>query len=137
MIKTLRNDSDAAILVRLPAANGDSIRVEDDELYDLICNAMGTEALGKWLFFALNVCDALGNHNSGNAMEEALKNRKLNFAFIKKTNCGYPGDVEKNLLIPILEYLSSNLADVDNNLMVKANELFTDCYQKYFDLFVL
>lgn len=134
MIRTLRNDSDAAILVRLPAANGDSIRVEDDELYDLICNAMGTEALGKWLFFALNVCDALGNHNSGNAMEEALNERKLNFAFIKKTNCGDPVDVEKNLLIPILEYLSSNLADVDNNLIVKANEIFTDCYQKYFDL---
>lgn len=134
MIHTLRDDSDAAILVRLPSANGDSIRVEDDELYDLICDAMGTEALSKWLFFALNVCDALGNHNSGKAMEEALKDRKLNFAFIKKVNCGERSEVEQNLLMPILEYLTSNLSEVDNNLMIKANEQFVDAYQKYFDL---
>lgn len=134
MIRTLRDDSDAAILVRLPAANGDGIRVEDDELYDLICDAMGTEALGKWLFFALNVCDALGNRNSGDAMEDALQKRKLNFAFIKKIDCGSSKDVEQNLLMPILEYLSSNLADVDNNLMIHANEQFVDCYQKFFDL---
>lgn len=134
MIHTLRDDSDAAILVRLPSANGDSIRVEDDELYDLICEAMGTEALSKWLFFALNVCDALGNHNSGKAMEDALKARKLNFAFIKKVNCGERSEVEKNLLMPILEYLTANLSEVDNNLMIKANEQFADAYQKYFDL---
>lgn len=134
MIRTLRDDSDAAILVRLPSANGDSIRVEDDELYDLICEAMGVEALSKWLFFALNVCDALDNHNSGNAMEEALKARKLNFSFIKKVNCGDQVEVEKNLLLPILEYLSTNLSAVDNSLMKNANVQFTEAYQKYFDL---
>ena len=134
MIRTLRDDSDAAILVRLPAANGDGIRVEDDELYDLICEAMGTGALGKWLFFALNVCDALGNQNAGNAMEEEFRKRKLNFAFIKKTDCGNRNDVEQHLLIPILEYLSTNLAEVDNNLMTHANEQFLDCFQKYYEL---
>lgn len=134
MIKTLRNDSDAAILVRLPAAKGDGIRQEDDELYDLICDAMGTEALSKWLFFALNVAPALDNNNSGNAMEEALKNRKLNFAFIKKIDCGNKEEVEKNLLLPILEYLTDNLEAVDNNLMREANNQFANCYQKYFDL---
>ena len=134
MIRTLRDDSDAAILVRLPAANGDSLRVEDDELYDIICDAMGTEALAKWLFFALNVAPALGNANSGNTMEEALKSRKLNYAFIKKTDCGNKEDVEKNLLVPILDYLTSNLSDVDNSLIKAANSLFSDCFQNYFDL---
>ena len=134
MINTLRDDSDAAILVRMPSAAGDHISVEDDELYDLICEAMGTEALSKWLFFALNVCDELGNHNSGKAMEDALKARELNFAFIKKVNCGERSEVENNLLMPILEYLTANLSEVDNNLMIKANELFSDAYQKYFDL---
>ena len=134
MIQTLRDDSDAAVLVRLPSANGDSIRVEDDELYDLIREAMGTEALNKWLFFALNVCDELGNHNSGIAMENALKGRKLNYAFIKKVNCGDRCDVERELLLPILEYLTKNLSDVDNSLLQHANTLFADAFQKYFDL---
>lgn len=134
MINTLRDDSDAAILVRLPSANGDSIRVEDDELYDLICEAMGVEALNKWLFFALNVCDTLGNSNSGKAMEEALMARKLNYAFIKKVDCGNRDEVEQNLLLPVLEYLTNNLIAVDNHLMAKANEQLEDAYQKYFDL---
>lgn len=134
MIKTLRNDSDAAILVRLPSANGDSIRVEDDELYDLICEAMGQDALNRWLFFALNVCDELGNQNSGNAMEKALLARKLNFAFIKKVNCGNQNDVEQNLLQPILQYLSQNLSEVDNKMMASANAVFEKCYLSYFSL---
>jgi len=136
MIRTLRDDSDAAILVRLPAANGDGIKVEDDELYDLICEAMGKEALNKWLFFALNVATSLGNTNSGNAMEKGLSDRKLNYAFIKKIDCGSKSEVEEGLLIPILDYLSSNLSDVDSNLMVAANSQFSDCFQKYFDLCV-
>ncbi len=134
MIKTLRNDSDAAILVRLPSANGDGIRVEDDELYDLICEAMGQEALNRWLFFALNVCDELGNQNAGNAMAEALLRRKLNYAFVKKVNCGNQEDVEQNLLLPILQYLSENLSEVDNKMMAHANEVFGKCYLSFFSL---
>lgn len=134
MIRTLREDSDAAILVRLPAANGDSIRVEDDELYDLICDAMGVDALNKWLFFALNVSDKLGNRHSGDAMEEALRQRQLNYAFVRTADCADPQDVEQNLLMPVLQYLSEHLAEVDNSLMNRANGQFADCFQKFFDL---
>lgn len=133
MIRTLREDSDAAILVRLPSANGDGIRVEDDELYDLICEAMGTEALSKWLFFALNVADELGNHNSGVSMEQALRDRKLNYAFVQKVDCGDAKAVEHDLLLPILEYLIANLTTVDNNLMSSANKLFEETFLVYFD----
>lgn len=133
MIRTLREDSDAAILVRLPSANGDGIRVEDDELYDLICEAMGAEALNKWLFFALNVADELGNHNSGVSMEQALRDRKLNYAFVHKVDCGDAKAVEHDLLLPILEYLITNLSTVDNNLMCTANDLFEETFQIYFD----
>lgn len=134
MIRTLRDDSDAAILVRLPSANGDGIRVEDDELYDLICEAMGTEALNKWLFFALNVAEVLHNSHAGDAMEKALKDRKLNYAFVQKVDCGNSKAVEQDLMLPILEYLIANLGDVDANLMQSANTQFSNAYQTYFDL---
>ena len=131
MIRTLREDSDAAILVRLPSANGDGIREEDDELYDLISEAMGAEALSKWLFLALNVCDELGNMNSGLAMEKAFKSRKLNFAFLQMLNCGSQQDVEEKLLKPILLYLSDNLSDVDNKMIASANKTFSRCWESY------
>ena len=134
MLDTLKNDSDAAILVRLPAATGDGIRIEDDELYDLICGQMGKAVLDKWLFFALNVCDVLNNLNAGHAMEKNLRDKALNFAFIQRVNCGDKSDVEEKLLIPILQYLSKNLIEVDNNLLINANMLFTQAYNEFFSL---
>lgn len=134
MLDTLKNDSDAAILVRLPAATGDGIREEDDELYDLICEQMGQTVLDKWLFFALNVCNALNNQNAGNSIEKNLRDKALHFAFIQKVNCGDKEDVETNLLVPILQYLSKNLIEVDNNLLINANTLFTQTYYDFFSL---
>lgn len=134
MLATLRNDSDAAILVRLPSANGDSIRVEDDELYDFICDAMGMDTLGKWLFFALNIGEELGNFNSGDAMAKALKDRQLNFADIIKADCSHSGDVQDKLLLPILQYLVANLDTVDESLLADANKVLESAYMKYYGL---
>lgn len=134
MLSTLRNDSDAAILVRLPSANGDNIRVEDDELYDTVAEAMGLDMLGKWLFFALNVGEELKNANSGEAMEKALRNRQLNFASITKVDCANNEEVQNRLLIPILQYLIDNLSDVDANLMENANKALLKAYNSYFNL---
>lgn len=134
MLETLKNDSDAAILVRLPSANGDSIRVEDDQLYDSIAESMGMDMLNKWLFFALNVGDVLQNYNSGDAMENAFRQRQLNFASITKVDCSKSDEVQDKLLIPILEYLIDNLAQVDNNLMEKANKALDKAYLNYFGL---
>ena len=134
MLSTLRHDSDAAILVRLPAASGDHIDEQDNELYDLITEAMGKEVLNKWLFYALNVCDELGNHNSGNAMLASLKAQKLQYALTNVVNCGDREDVEENLLIPVLEYLSGNLAAVDANKMAALDLVLTDCYNEFYSL---
>lgn len=134
MLDTLKNDSDAAILVRLPAHTGDNIRTEDDKLYDLIANKIGSEMLDKWLFFALNVCDFLGNKKSGDTMYEAIRDKSLHIADLIKVNCGDPSEVRERLIIPMLEYLSINLKEVDTNLMKKANEIFAIAFTEYYSL---
>lgn len=134
MLETLKNDSDAAILVRLPAATGDGIREEDNEIYDLIASKMGTDTLDKWLFYVLNVCDKLGNKKSGESMSGAIEKKKLHLAKVLKVDCGNEDSVKEDLLIPILEYLSNNLDAVDSNLMKKANVVFENSYIAYFDL---
>lgn len=134
MIFTLRNDSDAAILVRLPAANGDGIRVEDDELYDFISDTMGADMLSRWLFFALNVGAGLDNHASGQAMAAALRARRLNYAGIIDVDCASTDDVQHKLLLPVLEYLTANLDTVDEGLMAHANAALLTAYMKYFEL---
>lgn len=134
MIKTLREDSDAAILVRLPAATGDHIDEQDNELYDLICKAMGEDALNQWLFYALNVCDFLKNQNSGQAMSQAMEAQHLKYAFTKVVNCGDSKAVEEQLLVPILKHLTQNLVMVDKNKIQRLNQILEVCNSQYVDL---
>lgn len=134
MIKTLREDSDAAILVRLPGAQGDGIREDDDSLYDLIREAMDERYLSQWLFLALNVCNSLGNINAGTAMKNAFEKRALSFAFIQEVNCNDKEDVYAKLLIPLLNYLVKNIGNIDTALIENANVLLEQLYNSFFTL---
>lgn len=134
LLATLRNDSDVAILVRMPSPTRDNIRTEDDELYDFISKAMGMEMLDKWLFFALNIREDLNNFDAVEAWEDALKSRKLRFADVKKANCSQSKDVHDNLILPILNHLVGNLDSVDENLLIDANKVLESAYMKYYEL---
>lgn len=138
MLDTLVNDSDAAIVVRKADAQRDGIRNEDDQLYDMLAEALGNSGLEYWLFYAINACAALHNEVTGNILLEAFKKKQESgaqkFADLMLVNCGNENDVREKLLLPMLNFLAENLQNVDNNLMREANNQFANCYQKYFDL---
>ncbi|MBQ3843608.1 MAG: hypothetical protein II817_01345 [Bacteroidales bacterium] len=138
MLDTLVNDSDAAIVVRKADAQRDGIRNEDDQLYDMLAEALGNSGLEYWLFYAINACVALHNEVTGGILLEALQKKQASgaqkFADLMLVNCGNENDVREKLLLPMLNFLAENLQNVDNNLMREANNQFANCYQKYFDL---
>lgn len=135
MLNTLQNNSDAALMVRLPAANGDNWRVEDDELYDLILNKMGEEMLDKWLFLVLNSCEFLGNKNSTDAMINTIQTKNLHIADTFVINCADKDIVKNDLLVPVLEYLITNLETVDKELIENVNKQLRKCCQSYNTLY--
>lgn len=135
MLKTLRDNSDAAFLVRLPAKTGDHWAKEDNKLYDLIENAMGKDMLDKWLYLVFNTSDVLENANSVASMEQNLENLDLHFADTIKVDCKNPAEVQEKLLLPALEHLAKGLKDVDMELMKNANNLFNKCYTTYLTLY--
>ena len=135
MLNTMRNNSDASFLIKLPAATGAHWGTEDDKLYDLIANAMGTEMLDKWLYFVLNTSDVLGNQPSTQAVKNTIKRKHLHYVNLIEVDCMGKIDVQNKLLIPALQYLASNLSIVDNDLMKKATTLFSDCYTAYLNLY--
>lgn len=138
MLDTLVNDSDAAIVVRKPDAQRDGIRNEDDQLYDMLAKALGNSGLEYWLFYVINACKELNNVKTGELLLEAFQKKQASgaqkFADLMMANCANESDVRDKLLLPLLNFLTENLQNVDNNLMKAANEQFTDCFQKYFDL---
>lgn len=135
MMHTLADESDAAILLRLPNPQGDHVDEHDNKLYNDIEKNLGQATLSKWLFYVLNVWKV--NEKSGKFMHDQLKEqvgKTLRAAFVKQVNCADKKDVEKDIVIPILETLSNNLAEVDKNFMATANDMFNDCYTSFIDL---
>lgn len=135
MLDTLINDSDAAIMLRRPDKERDGVRVEDDELYDMINERMTGRDIEKWLFYVLNIY--ADNHVTGeNLYKQLLRKfgKSLKAAFIKKIDCADKIAVEEELIIPMLDILAKNLEKIDNSLLDSANKLFTECYNDFFTL---
>ena len=135
MIDTLINDSDAAILLRRPDKERDGIREEDNELYDMINARMAGRDLEKWLFYVLNIYS--DNIKTGANLYEQLMRKfgkTLKAAFIEKIDCADKVDVENKLIIPMLDELSKNLAEVDNSMLTTANSIMTECHNVFFTL---
>ena len=138
MIHTLAYDSDAAIVLRRPDPYRDAIREEDDELIDLIRDQMRDGALGKWLFYILNIVQTPDNSNLKNAeaMKQQLERKRndgaLDAALIETIDCSKTKDVEDRLMIPMLDILSQNLAAIDNGLMQKADQSGRELYAVFF-----
>lgn len=138
MMETLGNDSDAAIVVRKADPEREHVSNEDNDFYDYLVRSLGNRDIEKWLFYALNVCDALHNTTTGEELfdrfNEKRKDGSLRVALLEKVDCGDQQDVRNKLLLPMLDFISKNLIDIDNSMMTLANKEFSDAFQKYFDL---
>lgn len=135
MLSTLRNNSDAAVVVRKPDAHGDHWATEDNALYDLVQDNIGKKMMDKWLFFVLNFSEFLGNQNSTKAIQNAMLLNNITFADVFILDCHNEEAVKNNLLKPILEHLSTTLVDVDNELIADVNEKLCTCRQAYNSLY--
>jgi energy-coupling factor transporter ATP-binding protein EcfA2 len=138
MIETLTYDSDAAIIVRRPDAMGDGLHEEDDVLVDLIQSKMKDRAIDKWLFYVLNLVNLPNNTNEQNAtaMKNALQRKqqggKINTALIEMVDCSKSEDVENKLVVPMLDILSNNLSEIDNDFMKRADKTGHELYFAFF-----
>lgn len=135
MVDTLINDSDAAVMLRRPDSKRDGIRVEDNELYDMINERMKGRDLEKWLFYVLNVYDE--NRATGEKLyKEVMKKfgKTLKAAFVERIDCADPKAVESKLVLPMLQCLASNLNEVDNNLILSANKVLEACHDDIYQL---
>ena len=135
MLNTLAEDSDAAIVMRLPSGLGDYIGTEDNEVIDMIQGRINYFSLDKWLFYVLNQAKPLKNENNAEELRKALEKKKqdgvLEAALIMTIDCSKPDEVEKKLIIPMLEVLSANLEEIDTGLMKRADRSGQELYSAY------
>lgn len=124
MFLTLKEDSDAACILRRPDEFRDHVSTEDNRMMDEICEAMQGRGIDKWLFYVINASDKLRNIHNAELLESSLKanGTAKSVALLKQIDCNDKKVVERDLVIPLLTAIESNIEGIDNDLMAMFNE---------------
>ncbi len=129
MLDTLKNESDAALLVRKPGS--DTWEGQDYQITNKIQNALKGRSLEKWLFIVINCYEAAGNLNKAEGFINAInQNENIKKAFVKSLDCADEQKVTEELLKPVLKVLSDNLDDLDKELIESCDAIYTQIFEE-------
>ena len=128
MLKTVENDSDAIIYLRLPSNTGADVDSQDKSFISKISETVSPEYSSEMLFWIINekgdnkdICEAYFN-----------KIKKTDAKISEKiiVNCRDAKSVEDKLLKPILTKMKDRIQYVDDIIVKKANALGTAVFNE-------
>ena len=133
MIRTVREDSDAIILMFRPEPMRGRPGIEHFELLDKIIKAVSPEYTGRMLFWLINRVETGGGRNADVVDEiiSTLQGDSRAVAGYLNVNCFSEGEVRDNLLSPVLNQLSTHLADIDRMLLNRTNDMLSGVSRAY------
>ncbi len=117
LIKTLGEDVDFVLFVKMPKSSGDYWADVDVKLYDTATSALINLPLKLWSFMILNETDETSsngnNQNNCQDLRESLGQTHINVAGLITANCGNSEIVNQLILKPTLNYLTENITKLD------------------------
>lgn len=134
MLKTAETDSDAILLMFLPAS--DRGRISNNEVYTVhkIEECVSKKYAREMLFWVVNRKDT---HDSGSNVDQVrdvvkrLETKDYKNAGIFNVNCADSAEVERDLIVPLLERMSSRIQNADSILIEKLNEKGKKAFEEY------
>lgn len=114
MIKTLGQDIDLVLFVRMPKATGDFWAKEDVELYDTANAALSDLPIKEWSFMVLNYTG--GSFNNGRNCESLAANiaeKHIDVQDVIIANCANPEEAQRKILDHVLQYLGQRIEVLD------------------------
>lgn len=116
LLKTLGQDVDAIVFVRMPNSIGDAWRDYDVELYDNARTALTDLPIKLWSFMALNRTDKGSEHgDNSEACQRFTSNigiKHIDVVDCITANCSNQEDAS-NILDEVLDYLAANITNLD------------------------
>jgi ElaB/YqjD/DUF883 family membrane-anchored ribosome-binding protein len=121
MIKTLAEDVDFVLFVKMPKPSGDYWADVDVKLYDTVNTSLVDLPVKLWSFMVLNRTDkdsAYGD-NSANCQDliESMTEKHINVSDCIVANCANPEEVNEQILAKTLDYLSNNITQLDQQYL--------------------
>lgn len=122
MLEIVENDSDAIVFMFRPDSLGP--RVSDDEIkvIDMITKRVGAEYAKEMLFWVINeVVSGKGKNTEYiQGVLDQINSSSFPVSEVLQVDCSNAEMVEQKLLLPVLEKISSRIAEVDRLIVEKA-----------------
>ncbi|NEP36010.1 hypothetical protein [Moorena sp. SIO3B2] len=113
MVKTIGEDIDAVLFVRMPKSKGDFWGDVDVQLYDTAYRALNDLPLPLWSFMVLNKLSDESNLQLCQQLKTDITNKHINVADCVIANCDEAQEANDQVLDPILNYLAKKITDLD------------------------
>lgn len=125
LVRTLGQDVDAVLFVRMPKSSGDSWADVDVRLYDTASTALVDLPIHLWSFMILNQtsADSKNGDNSKNCQDLAgdIAKKHINVSEWAIANCANAEEANK-VLDRVLDYLAANLTNLDKQYASASQE---------------
>ena len=126
LIKTLGEDVDIVLFIRLPRPPRDYWADVDVELYDIAKSALVSLPLEQWSFLILNQTNtdtAIGdNQVYCQDLANALELTHINVSECIIANCGDSQEANEKILDPVLNYLAQEIQTLDQQYAATRQE---------------
>lgn len=114
LIKTLGQDIDLVLFVRMPKSTGDFWAKEDIELYDMANSALIDLPMKEWSFMVLNqVSGSSDNRKNCESLAMTIAEKHIDVQGIIIANCADLEEAKTEVLDRVLEYLSQRIEVLD------------------------
>ena len=118
LIKTLAQDVDILLFVKLPPDTGDAWKQPDIRLYKLAQTALAPIDLKQCSFMVLN------RHSDGKrdalcqTMQQEAQHHGIYTSEVVIANCMDANEAQEKVLLPVLEYMASHIETIDENYLL-------------------
>lgn len=114
MMKTLGQDIDLVLFVRMPKSTGDIWSREDVELYDMANSALVDLPIEKWSFMVLNhISGSFSNRPNCESLAKAITEKHIDVQDIIIADCANSAEAQTEILNRVLRYLENNIEALD------------------------
>lgn len=136
MLQTVSEDSDAILMITKPDANRPHIEQSDIDIIQDISEKVTPDYVQQMLFWIINRVSAGKGENVEGVRRIVNNLQKSDYpiAGCMDVDCMDNGEVENELLMPVLEALSNNLTRIDEMLLTNAEKQLEELYKNYHEI---
>ena len=113
LIKTLGQDIDLVLFVRMPKSMGDVWTKEDVDLYDLANSTLTDLPIHEWSFMVINHVATINNYKNCRSLKDNIVNQHIDVQDAIICDCASPTETQAAVLDRVIKYLTQRIDVLD------------------------